>query len=724
MNLVLLFALLSLAAARYRPPPPLPASAPAARFSAARARAAFERALGSEAPHPVGSDHDGEVRERLVAQLFAMGYRAEVIEGAACGASRACARVRSIVARRDGREPGPAVWLNAHYDSVWAGPAVSDDGAGVAAGLEVARALAAEPPHRRAIALLFNEGEEPGLLGAEALVKQKAFLDDVYAVVNLEARGTDGPSLMFETSPGNAGLIDLYARSVSRPMSNSLYYAVYRTLPNDTDLTVFKRAGLPGYGFAFIGGTARYHTPLDDLRHGDLGSLQHHGENALAMVRALADQEVALRGGDAFFFDVYAWFVARGPVWLLRALTALAALLWVLALRKLRPRAFGGALAFVGCLAATAAVGVGVLRLLNPPFPWLAHPLAIRALFICLPLAVTALVGSLSEPIDLWAGAWTVLLLVAGALAATAPEVPYFLVLPALLAGALALAGLPAAAVSASAAATAALMMPVAHLLYAGLGTVLLPASAALWALMFALALPLLPRRSMRPFAAAAGALSLALLLAAFLAPPFSRDNPKHENVVLLADADAHTSRWLIEGTTALDGAFRSVAQFSQRPEPPLQWLPRYRAFVAPGPAVSLEPPRLQGVRFQGNTLFATLVSPRGGRRAGLLAPEGRVRALRFAGQSAPPQQSKNRIAMSAYTPQGMADLRWETMTAAGVPVEIDLVEAAPIEVVLWDQSPGVPADGAALVGARPPDACAVQDGDRTLVVHTQQLSP
>ncbi|HUJ28474.1 MAG TPA: hypothetical protein VLW85_20775, partial [Myxococcales bacterium] len=117
VNVLLLFALLALAAARYRPPPPQPASAPAAQFSAVRARAAFERALGAEAPHPVGSDRDAQLRERLVSQLFEMGYRAEVIEGTACGASLACARVHSVVARREGREPGPAVWLNAHYDS-------------------------------------------------------------------------------------------------------------------------------------------------------------------------------------------------------------------------------------------------------------------------------------------------------------------------------------------------------------------------------------------------------------------------------------------------------------------------------------------------------------------------------------------------------------------------------------------------------------------------------
>jgi hypothetical protein len=74
------------------------------------------------------------------------------------------------------------------------------------------------------------------------------------------------------------------------PATNSIYYTLYQRLPNDTDLTVFKRAGLAGVNFAFVGAPLRYHTPRDDLAHLDSGSLQHHGDHALAMVRALASE--------------------------------------------------------------------------------------------------------------------------------------------------------------------------------------------------------------------------------------------------------------------------------------------------------------------------------------------------------------------------------------------------------------------------------------------------
>ncbi len=115
-------------------------------------------------------------------------------------------------------------------------------------------------------------------------------------MVNLEARGTGGESIMFETSDENAWLVDAYAHAVRRPAALSVTYEAYKRLPNDTDLTVFKRAGLAGMNFAFIDEVSHYHTPLDDLAHLDLGSLQHQGENALAVARTLAGADLAHPG--------------------------------------------------------------------------------------------------------------------------------------------------------------------------------------------------------------------------------------------------------------------------------------------------------------------------------------------------------------------------------------------------------------------------------------------
>ena len=109
---------------------------------------------------------------------------------------------------------------------------------------------------------LFTDGEEAGLLGATAFVDDPHWRDVAGVVINVEARGSNGQSFLFQTSPGDAGLIDLYARNAPRPATSSLYGEIYKILPNDTDLTPFLKAGLTGYNFAFVGEVAHYHTAL------------------------------------------------------------------------------------------------------------------------------------------------------------------------------------------------------------------------------------------------------------------------------------------------------------------------------------------------------------------------------------------------------------------------------------------------------------------------------
>jgi hypothetical protein len=66
----------------------------------------------------------------------------------------------------------------------------------------------------------------------------------VKAAVNLDARGTSGPSLMFETGSANSWLMRLYATAIAHPITNSLYYVVYKQLQNEvTDISVATAAG-------------------------------------------------------------------------------------------------------------------------------------------------------------------------------------------------------------------------------------------------------------------------------------------------------------------------------------------------------------------------------------------------------------------------------------------------------------------------------------------------
>ena len=93
---------------------------------------------------------------------------------------------------------------------------------------------------------------------------------------------------MFETGPGNLDAVRALrtARDVS---AGSVFTTVYRTLPNDTDLSELAVLGLPALNFAFADGVERYHTSNDDLAHLNPGSLQHHGAQMLALARTFAN---------------------------------------------------------------------------------------------------------------------------------------------------------------------------------------------------------------------------------------------------------------------------------------------------------------------------------------------------------------------------------------------------------------------------------------------------
>src|SRR3981189_3070136 len=222
----------------YRPPAPLRANASPGVFSAYRAELILQDLVGDGIAHPVGSPAGARLRETVVRRLSALGYTPELQSGWVCNEG-VCGNPVNIVATLGaGTEDKDVVLLAAHYDSVPAGPGASDDGAAVATVLEIARILAVRPRPPHPVALLLTDGEEAGLLGAVLFVQQHPLAKRVRAAVNLEARGTSGPSLMFETGTANAWLMRLYGAAIARPFTNSLYYVVYKQLPNDTDFTV------------------------------------------------------------------------------------------------------------------------------------------------------------------------------------------------------------------------------------------------------------------------------------------------------------------------------------------------------------------------------------------------------------------------------------------------------------------------------------------------------
>ncbi|GAA3350777.1 M20/M25/M40 family metallo-hydrolase [Amorphoplanes nipponensis] len=577
-----------------RPPAASGSGAPAGEFSAGRA---FQlvRTIGAE-PHVAGSAPADAVREHLLTTLRGLGLTPEVqdtvtVQGGRLSSSAGgtgLARVRNVVTLLPGTASTGRIFLVAHYDSAQVSPGGNDDGAGTAAILETARALTAGPRLRNDVVLVLTDAEEACLCGAKAFVDQHPLARAGGVVLNLEARGSAGPAIMFETAADNAGLTGVFA-TAPKPVGTSFAVEIYRLLPNDTDFTPFREAGFTGFNSAYIDGAAVYHAPTDTPARMDRDSLQHLGANALALTRELGGRDLpGLRArGDATYFPVPGGLAAYPGdlTWPLAALALVAvlALAW-LARRRGRTtsgRLAGGfVLALVPVLAAPVAAQLlwAMLKLIRPgyaeqlidPYRPLWYRLAIVALTAAIVLAWYALLRRRLTPAALAVGGLGWLAVLGLVLAAVAPGGSYLAALPA-LAGAL--AGIAAVllrgwwsvlAVTVGAAVAVVVLLPTVVMFFPALGLVLGGAGAFITTL---LALALLPvvdllhpeaggQRGMaaaraRRLGAAPTLLAvlttLACLATGLAVDRFDAAHPAPTHLMYALDTDTGQARWLSE---------------------------------------------------------------------------------------------------------------------------------------------------------------------------------
>jgi hypothetical protein len=406
-------------------------------FNEIRAKARLAAVLGDQRPHPADSAAGDSVRERLVQQLRSMGLEPVVRDQFACNQvykqrGVTCGRVRNVIVAL-GPQAGKALLLNAHYDSTPAGPGAGDDGIGVATLLEVGSILKDEPLRRPTI-LLFNEGEELGLVGARAFMADP-LSRNVDSLVNLEARGTTGPVTTFETSLPNGSPVRAFARAVDRPFANSLATDFYRQLPNYTDVNSFSERGWLTLNLAMIGNEARYHSPGDNLAALDVRSLRHMGEQTLALARGL--QQAPSGGGNLLFADVAGRQLVAIPQWLgVGLLGLLAAVFAFLSIQ--RGGSVRGLLVVLAALLASAALAflcIQAMALVRAGTFWRGGPawthLAIYACGLAGPVAALGLIGRTLDVPRLRAASWLGFVLLGVAILFVAPGgIIYFLFPP------------------------------------------------------------------------------------------------------------------------------------------------------------------------------------------------------------------------------------------------------------------------------------------------------
>jgi hypothetical protein len=598
-GLAALVSMLILAALGYwsvssiRPPPARAADAPAGEFSAARAFRSVQT-IGAR-PHVAGSPAQDQVRDYLLGTLRGLGLAPEVqdtvsVQGGELASSAGgvnLAHVRNVVARIPGTASTGRIFLVAHYDSVQNGPGGNDDAAGVSTALEVARALISAPRLRNDVVLVLTDAEEACLCGAEAFVDQNPLAGRGGVALNLEARGSRGPAIMFETARNNAKLVDLYG-DAPRPVGTSFAVEIYRLMPNDTDFTAFREHGFTGLNSAYIDGAAVYHAPADLPSTMDRDSLQHHGDNALFLTRTLGERNLATlhAGGDATYFPVPGGQLTypSSLVWPLAVLALLAVLVLAWLARR-AGMATGGrmagafTLAMLPILAAPVLAQVFwlVLEAIRPgyrelhidPYRPLWYRLGVAAITAMVVFAWYAVFRRRLGPAAMAIGAFGWLALFGIVLAALAPGGSYLTALPALAGASAGIAAVvlrggagSVAAVILGAAVAIVVLLPTVVLFFPAMGMAL-AATGGFVTVLLALALvPVIDlmhpeaggqrgldawrarRRGLLPTVAALIAV-LVFAAVGLRVDRFDRAHPAPTELMYALDADTGQARWL-----------------------------------------------------------------------------------------------------------------------------------------------------------------------------------
>ena len=248
--------------------------------------------------HYVGTKAHKNVQNYIAKELTKIGFEVEIQTQTAVNKKWfAATTAENIIARLRGSGNGKALMLLSHYDSnPHSSVGASDAGSGVVTILEGIRAfLAKNETPKNDIIILISDAEELGLLGAQAFVDAHDWKEDIGLVLNYEARGSGGPSYMLmETDGKNSKLLsEFLAAKPNFPVANSLMYSIYKKLPNDTDLTVFRQdANINGFNFAFIGDHFDYHTAQDTYERLDRETLLQQADYLTTSLNYFANSDL------------------------------------------------------------------------------------------------------------------------------------------------------------------------------------------------------------------------------------------------------------------------------------------------------------------------------------------------------------------------------------------------------------------------------------------------
>jgi hypothetical protein len=654
-------------------------SRPVGLFSEHNARVHVGMLAGTIGSRAIGTPANQRAREYIVDQLQQFGFEVRVQETDARRPELGrTARVANIIAALPGARQ-EAIGLVAHYDSRPEAPGATDDGLGVAVALEAARVFASRSDRQWSLLVLLTDGEEAAMMGAAALMTDRDVTRRLAAYLQVESIGSDGPAVLFETGPGNAWLVDPWARRAPHPRGGSFAVEIYKRLPNDTDFSIIQRQDIPGLNFAPVDDSYAYHTARDTPERLSSSTIRETGENIVAVLSALNGLDITRRSGDsATFFDVAGTIgVTYGPTmgWIL---SIASLLLGVVAWVRVTAAAVrvGGLIRWILTFVWSAAGAVIVfasmtgatwaLRTARQVYhPWYARPDRLSVLL----LVVGALAGwfasragqwlparahGLRHPLIVWSVALPAWIGLATAALLLAPSAAYLWTIPLLAAGLLLSLARPSSGVAVRAASLL-LLGVVATLwlrdtilllrfLVATLGRLpIVTPVFAYAALMFLAGLMLVPpllgafaasRRLLRPSLLTSVALIGLAVTAGFAykAPAYTADAPLRRSVRVLQTPDA-PGIWEVGSTEpGLDlapGAFGGWTPASTAAPGGVPWgrLPHPFVFRASGPPLGPAPAQVTQATLQpvagGLELLVAVVPREPGLTVAFVLPPG-----------------------------------------------------------------------------------------------------
>ncbi len=588
----------------------------------------------SQKPHAVGFSAHAEVRQYIVKELQKMGLQIHLQEGYTAGDWGNLSKATNILARMKGTntEKGKALMLLSHYDSSpHSSLGASDAGSGVATILEGLRAfLARNPNPENDIIVLISDAEELGLNGADLFVNQHPWAKEVGLVLNFEARGSGGPSFMLiETNRGNARLIEEFTKAnVQFPSANSLVYSIYKMLPNDTDLTVFREdRDIEGFNFAFIDDHYDYHTVRDNFERLDRKTLAHQGSYLMPLLSHFgnADLENLKSLNDHVYFNVPFFKLVSYPfdwIWPMLALAVIAfAVLLVQGFRKkvLIPSEIGkGFVPLIVALTINVLVGFysfKALKWLYPEYRDMLHGFTYNGhtyiiAFVLFSVAVCFYsyhrFKSISVP-NLLVAPLVVWLAICALVASYLPGASFFTVPVLAMLGAflvtinqkrpnaylLVFLSLPAIWIFA----------PFIKTFPIGLGLNMMVASTLLVTLTFLLVLPVFGFYKRKNGLALLGLLLfIAFMITAHFQSDFDKDNAKPSSLLYVLDTDTNTAKWATYDRVLIDWNAQFFGNERKAPDKLAKQTisSKYSSgfsYVAPAPLKEMTPPKIETLR-------------------------------------------------------------------------------------------------------------------------------